>query len=189
MSKLTPSNQPALMRKTRLVLCVSSAHTWAFSAWTRSNALTVKSVGICSSKHESTVFQYVKTTSFRLALCSDSQRATVRANVAPPYSLLYYCITHINCRCKHIPYRDFTIMASSSIKYTLTLDPSKDEAPTRDHASHPESLPEAKHTHTHPTLTAAEGSHNASLFFIGTATTVLEFGGVRLLSDPNFIHV
>ncbi|KAK5132542.1 hypothetical protein LTR08_008859 [Meristemomyces frigidus] len=77
-------------------------------------------------------------------------------------------------------------MSGSSIKHTLTLDPSTPKPPTRDHASHPESLPEAKKTNVHPK--GSSGNENASLFFVGTATTILEWEGIRLMTDPNFLH-
>ncbi|KAK5163664.1 hypothetical protein LTR04_002382 [Oleoguttula sp. CCFEE 6159] len=54
----------------------------------------------------------------------------------------------------------------------LSIDPSKTEAPTRDHPHgqrHPQSLPEAKEIKAHPTGAGA-GGENASLFF------------------PNFLH-
>ena len=72
---------------------------------------------------------------------------------------------------------------------SLTIDPSKTEAPTRDHPngqSHPETLPQAKETKLHPTGSA--GGENASIFFVGTATTILEWEGIRLMTDPNFLH-
>ncbi|TKA65648.1 hypothetical protein B0A49_04683 [Cryomyces minteri] len=72
----------------------------------------------------------------------------------------------------------------------LSIDPSKTEAPTRDHPhgqQHPESLPEAKEIKAHPTGAGA-GGENASLFFVGTATTILEWEGIRLMTDPNFLH-
>ncbi|TVY75777.1 hypothetical protein LSUE1_G004478 [Lachnellula suecica] len=67
----------------------------------------------------------------------------------------------------------------------LVLDPSVNEAPTRDHEHHATSLPIAKSTQTHPTKS---GSENASIFFVGTATTILEWEGIRLMTDPNFLH-
>lgn len=67
----------------------------------------------------------------------------------------------------------------------LVLDPTVDEPPTRDHPTHPTSLPPAKEIKTHPTKT---GSENASIFFVGTATTILEWEGIRLMTDPNFLH-
>lgn len=79
-------------------------------------------------------------------------------------------------------------MANTNMKYSLTLDPSKAEAPTRDHPhgqSHAEHLPAAKETKLHPTN---PGSENASIFFVGTATTILEWEGIRLMTDPNFLH-
>lgn len=71
----------------------------------------------------------------------------------------------------------------------LKIDPKAREAPTRDVQdvnSLPASLPAAKETKIHPKGTS--GSENASLYFIGTATTVLEWEGIRLLTDPNFLH-
>jgi hypothetical protein len=83
----------------------------------------------------------------------------------------------------------------------LTLDPTKTLPPTRSlptsaayahihshsHAhTPPTSLPAAKTTKQHPTK--ATGSENASIFFVGNATTILEWEGVRLMTDPNFLH-
>lgn len=69
----------------------------------------------------------------------------------------------------------------------LTLDPSHPLPPTR---NHPESaistsMPDAKETKVHPTISGAE---NASLYFVGTATTILSWAGVRLMTDPNFLY-
>ncbi|CAK1365934.1 unnamed protein product [Cercospora beticola] len=73
----------------------------------------------------------------------------------------------------------------TTAKYTVQLDPSKPKAPTRDDADFPESIPEAKDTKTHP---SKAGDENASIYFIGTATTVIEWEGIRILTDPNFLH-
>lgn len=78
-----------------------------------------------------------------------------------------------------------TVEVIMATKYTLQLDPSKPTAPTRDHGAFPESIPQAKETKTHP---SKAGDENASLYFIGTATTVLEWEGIRILTDPNFLH-
>ncbi|MCJ1450975.1 hypothetical protein MMC28_001309 [Mycoblastus sanguinarius] len=70
----------------------------------------------------------------------------------------------------------------------LTLDPSTSLPPTRDlptGAKLPETLPDAKETKVHP---SNAGGENASLLFVGTATTILEWEGVRLMTDPNFLH-
>ncbi|KAF5584237.1 metallo-hydrolase oxidoreductase [Fusarium pseudoanthophilum] len=48
-----------------------------------------------------------------------------------------------------------------------------------------QSLP-PKAIKTHPG--GSEGDENASVYFIGTATTILEWEGFRLLTDPNFLH-
>jgi len=74
---------------------------------------------------------------------------------------------------------------NKSMTKNLVLDPSHAEAPTRDHQSYPSSLPEAKETKVHPTNA---GEENASLYFVGTATTILEWEGIRLMTDPNFLH-
>ena len=56
----------------------------------------------------------------------------------------------------------------------LTIDPRKPEPPTRDLSPGtqlPTSVPEAKQTLRHPTRPGDDA--NASLFFVGTATTIL----------------
>lgn len=80
------------------------------------------------------------------------------------------------------------------MKHTLTLSPSSSASaslpPTRDFpagAHVPDSLPEAKETRFHP-ANREDGAENARLLFVGTATTVLEWEGVRLMTDPNFLH-
>ncbi|KAF2279050.1 Metallo-hydrolase/oxidoreductase [Westerdykella ornata] len=67
----------------------------------------------------------------------------------------------------------------------LTLDPSQKQPPTRDHKDFPSHLPDAKEIKVSP---ASTGGENAGLFFIGTATTIIEWEGVRILTDPNFLH-
>jgi len=71
----------------------------------------------------------------------------------------------------------------------ITLNPTEELSPLRDTASAPKaSLPEAKETKVHPGGPERRGGENASIFFVGTATTVLEWGGIRLMTDPNFLH-
>ncbi len=56
----------------------------------------------------------------------------------------------------------------------LQLDPQAKKAPTRDHPSGKqlsEALPEATSIQVHPTKS---GNENASIFFVGTATTILQ---------------
>ncbi|KAF4343334.1 metallo-hydrolase oxidoreductase [Fusarium beomiforme] len=45
-------------------------------------------------------------------------------------------------------------------------------------------LPKA--TKTHPK--GSKDNENANVYFIGTATTIIEWEGFRLLTDPNFLH-
>ncbi|KAK5060081.1 hypothetical protein LTR84_009965 [Exophiala bonariae] len=81
-------------------------------------------------------------------------------------------------------------------KPSISIDASNKNAPTRDHPTSKEvreSLPKAKATKTHPkhqneTSDKKTDSNNASLFFVGTATTILEWEGLRLMTDPNFLH-
>ncbi|KAL2438644.1 hypothetical protein ABEF95_012751 [Exophiala dermatitidis] len=76
-------------------------------------------------------------------------------------------------------------------KPSITIDPSRPQPPTRDGLSSPttvkEHLPPAKSSKAHPRQ-AAHGDNNAKLFFVGTATTILEWQGIRLMTDPNFLH-
>lgn len=72
---------------------------------------------------------------------------------------------------------------------SLTLNPSlrtpllKHQTSTTDV---PTTLPVHK-THHHPRQPSTD-AENGSLYFIGTATTVLEWAGIRILTDPNFLH-
>lgn len=68
----------------------------------------------------------------------------------------------------------------------LTIDPAASGLPTRNHTG-TKTFPEAKTTRVHP-LNAKEEDTNATLYFIGTATTLLEWEGIRILTDPNFLH-
>ena len=64
------------------------------------------------------------------------------------------------------------IMSNSTVQ-RIIVDPSSGAPPTRDmptHMSAPPSLPGAKETKVHP---SNAGGENASLFFVGTATTIL----------------
>ncbi|GIC87646.1 MBL fold metallo-hydrolase [Aspergillus udagawae] len=69
----------------------------------------------------------------------------------------------------------------------LSIDPRQNIPPIRDSpaASLPASLPEAKNIKTNP---ARAGEENASVYFVGTATTIFEWEGMRLMTDPNFLH-
>lgn len=69
----------------------------------------------------------------------------------------------------------------------LQLTPGSGVAPLKDQPSVPVALPDAKETKLHPS-NASSASTNASLFFVGTATTILEWEGLRILTDPNFLH-
>ncbi|KAK5998812.1 hypothetical protein PT974_01195 [Cladobotryum mycophilum] len=70
----------------------------------------------------------------------------------------------------------------------LVLDPKKRlpllRAPPEGHHAH-KHLPEGKVV-THPST--ATNDENAQIYFIGNATTVIEWRGIRILTDPNFLH-
>ena len=89
-------------------------------------------------------------------------------------------------------YPHVELAASDAVKHYIRLDPTKSQAPTRDNAdtpsnqSVPSALPDAKQTQVHPA--GSSGKENASLYFVGTATTILEWEGVRIMTDPNFLH-
>ncbi|EXJ94216.1 hypothetical protein A1O1_02609 [Capronia coronata CBS 617.96] len=74
-------------------------------------------------------------------------------------------------------------------KPSITIDPSHKQAPTRDGSTTTlkQHLPSAKSSQSHPAQAATSDS-NAKLFFVGTATTILEWQGIRLMTDPNFLH-
>ncbi|GIK05940.1 hypothetical protein Aspvir_010055 [Aspergillus viridinutans] len=69
----------------------------------------------------------------------------------------------------------------------LSIDPRQNIPPIRDSpaTSLPASLPEATNIKTNP---ARAGEENASVYFVGTATTIFEWEGMRLMTDPNFLH-
>lgn len=74
---------------------------------------------------------------------------------------------------------------------SITVDPSKKQSPLRDgeRAILQERLPKAKSSQSRPQkASSAPDESNASIFFVGTATTILEWEGLRLMTDPNFLH-
>ncbi|KAK6841880.1 metallo-hydrolase oxidoreductase [Apiospora arundinis] len=75
----------------------------------------------------------------------------------------------------------------SSLRH-LHLDSSNRQPLLKEHTQvgdEPVSLP-VKQVHTHPR--GSSGGENASIYFIGTATTIIEWHGTRILTDPNFLH-
>ncbi|CAI6342035.1 unnamed protein product [Periconia digitata] len=71
----------------------------------------------------------------------------------------------------------------------LTIDPSTSGPPTTLQTTPPSSLPPASQTKLHPTNPPSSPKDtNATLTFIGTATTILEWNNLRILTDPNFLH-
>ncbi|MCJ1482310.1 hypothetical protein MMC06_002474 [Schaereria dolodes] len=70
----------------------------------------------------------------------------------------------------------------------LKIDTENSRAPLRSYTSSqslPKSLPDAKEVKVHP---SKSGDENASIFFVGTATTIIEWEGLRIMTDPNFLH-
>ncbi|RAL00774.1 MBL fold metallo-hydrolase [Aspergillus ibericus CBS 121593] len=82
-----------------------------------------------------------------------------------------------------------TSPSSKSSSQILTLDPTHPQPPTRHHhhtsSSIPTNLPPAKAIKTHPSTSAEE---NASVYFVGNATTIIQWHGIRIMTDPNFLH-
>lgn len=72
-------------------------------------------------------------------------------------------------------------------KGTLGLNPSQRRPLLKSQAQRTTPL-EAQKTKSHPRKDSVKGTENASLYFIGTATTILEWEGIRLMTDPNFLH-
>jgi hypothetical protein len=68
----------------------------------------------------------------------------------------------------------------------ISVNPNDPKPPTRDYLSQPETLPIPQDTKTHPTR--SNGDENASLMFVGNATTIISFAGARIMTDPNFLH-
>lgn len=80
-------------------------------------------------------------------------------------------------------------MESKTIGH-LHLDPSHRKPLLKSQASassQPSSIPIGK-SHTHPSGATPLGNEDASITFIGNATTLLEWNGTRILTDPNFLH-
>jgi L-ascorbate metabolism protein UlaG (beta-lactamase superfamily) len=69
---------------------------------------------------------------------------------------------------------------------TISIDTSNKRPPTRNSPGSKE-LPHATTSRTHPSSGASSAS-NASLLFIGTATTLLQWHSLTLLTDPNFLQ-
>jgi L-ascorbate metabolism protein UlaG (beta-lactamase superfamily) len=69
----------------------------------------------------------------------------------------------------------------------LTIDTAHKIPPTRS-ATSSQPRPSATSSKTHPTTTSSQSTSPASLLFIGTATTLLHYHSLTLLTDPNFLH-
>ncbi|KAI1345258.1 Metallo-hydrolase/oxidoreductase [Xylariaceae sp. FL0016] len=70
----------------------------------------------------------------------------------------------------------------------LRLDASKRKPLLNDQADSdqaPSTVP-IKKVQTHPR--SSNSDEDASVYFIGTATTIVEWEGIRILTDPNFLH-
>ena len=76
---------------------------------------------------------------------------------------------------------------NKTIKHHIVLEHGKEEPPTRSGGAYPNTLPTAKETKFDPSGNGQDAG-NAALRFIGTATTILEWEGIRLMTDPNFLH-
>jgi hypothetical protein len=65
---------------------------------------------------------------------------------------------------------------------------------TQTHHTEPEPTLPIRKSNTHPSesnfppLSSEENGTDGSVFFIGTATTVISYNGIRILTDPNFLR-
>jgi hypothetical protein len=67
----------------------------------------------------------------------------------------------------------------------VIIEPDSRKPPIRNQQSARTALPNAQKTKVHP---KTSGDEDALLFFIGTATTIIEWSGIRVMTDPNFLH-
>jgi len=96
-------------------------------------------------------------------------------------------------------HKDISLVLDSSQRIPLLKADAAHGHHHHHHHHHHEPGPEprlpVRHTHHHPKHGAnpAVASQdvppsNGSVYFIGTATTVIEWHGIRILTDPNFLH-
>ncbi len=79
---------------------------------------------------------------------------------------------------------------SSNEMPPLVLNPQK-RVPllkTQTHHPHPEPTIPISNSKSHPTAPTPDSPDQGSIFFIGTATTLITWRGIRILTDPNFLH-
>ncbi|RPD81535.1 hypothetical protein L226DRAFT_838 [Lentinus tigrinus ALCF2SS1-7] len=81
-------------------------------------------------------------------------------------------------------------MAAPEIKLTaqLTLDVADSRPPTKPEANAQAQVGPMPIPHEHKVHPTSPGGENATLTFIGTATTLLEWHGLRIMTDPNFLR-
>ncbi|RPD58480.1 Metallo-hydrolase/oxidoreductase [Lentinus tigrinus ALCF2SS1-6] len=81
-------------------------------------------------------------------------------------------------------------MAAPEIKLTaqLTLDVADSRPPTKPEANAQAQVGPMPIPHEHKVHPTSPGGENATLTFIGTATTLFEWQGLRIMTDPNFLH-
>jgi hypothetical protein len=77
--------------------------------------------------------------------------------------------------------------SAEPFKFVLPLSPTVSLPVTRTYTVSSDTLPEAKEIKSHPSSSPPETA-NAFIYFVGTATTIIEWNGVRLMTDPNFLH-
>lgn len=80
----------------------------------------------------------------------------------------------------------FISATMAAIKHRLSLSPATNTSPRKSDDGNSKDLPLAAHAKVNPNV--APGNENASIYFVGTATTILEWEGIRLMTDPNFLH-
>ncbi|KAI0447182.1 Metallo-hydrolase/oxidoreductase [Xylaria telfairii] len=83
--------------------------------------------------------------------------------------------------------KEYITYAMRPIRH-LHLDPSNRIPLLRDQGGPAAEAMRVSKTHTAPSSALQLSGTNASVYFIGNATTVIEWQGLRILTDPNFLH-
>lgn len=88
-------------------------------------------------------------------------------------------------------YTDMSTIEPSQLAHKLVVRPDHARSPlAAPSAAQPQHLPRPRAVKTHASAPVQGRINNggiARLYFVGTATCILEWCGIRLLTDPNFV--
>lgn len=82
--------------------------------------------------------------------------------------------------------REYSVAMATPKELMFALDQRAPLLKATDIARQARNKLHAKSIHPHPTESA--GNEDGTVYFVGTATTVIEWQGLRILTDPNFLH-